>query len=112
MADSSVTTESLSLPLKGVIEDIGGSNMAANIQERLKRDFLANEGTKPVGGVVRRAIPASLMYYENGFERWKDVTAGPQFYQTRVEIELLEHYGAQIVELIEPGSLLIDLGSG
>jgi len=86
--------------------------MVSHIHERLKRDFLANEGTKLVGGVPRRAIPASLMYYENGFERWRDVTSGPQFYQTRVEIELLEHYGAQIVELIEPGSLLIDLGSG
>ncbi|KAL4994226.1 hypothetical protein BDV10DRAFT_197702 [Aspergillus recurvatus] len=58
------------------------------------------------------ALPDLLLWDEQGLRYFEDVTYCPSYYLTREEIGLLEKYSLQIAARIEPGSMLVELGSG
>jgi uncharacterized SAM-dependent methyltransferase len=58
------------------------------------------------------ALPDLLLWDEQGLRYFEDVTYCPSYYLTREEIGLLEKYSLQIAEHIQPGSMLVELGSG
>lgn len=57
-------------------------------------------------------MPSLLLWNEQGLRYFEDVTYSPSYYLTNEEIGLLEKNKYQIAERIEPGSMLVELGSG
>lgn len=58
------------------------------------------------------ALPDLLLWDEQGLRLFEDVTYCPSYYLTREEIGLLENHRLQIADHIQPGSMLVELGSG
>ncbi|KAL4868382.1 hypothetical protein BDV12DRAFT_197257 [Aspergillus spectabilis] len=58
------------------------------------------------------ALPDLLLWDEQGLKFFEDVTYCPSYYLTREEIRLLGIHRIQIANRIQPGSMLIELGSG
>ncbi|KAF3931489.1 hypothetical protein ABW19_dt0204861 [Dactylella cylindrospora] len=48
----------------------------------------------------------------HGLGMWYQLTHSPTYYQTSDEILLLQKYASEITKLIQPGSIIIDLGCG
>lgn len=59
-----------------------------------------------------RAIPPKFFYDSRGSELFDLICTTPEYYPTRTETGILEHYGARMAELCGPSSVLIELGSG
>lgn len=57
-------------------------------------------------------MPSLLLWDEQGLRYFEDVTYSPSYYLTNEEIALLEKNKYKIAERIEPGSMLVELGSG
>lgn len=58
------------------------------------------------------AMPDLLLWDEKGLQYFEDVTYTPSYYLTDEEIGILEEQKYQIAQYIQPGSMLIELGSG
>lgn len=59
-----------------------------------------------------RTLPSLLLWDEQGLKGFEEVTYAPQYYLTNTEIELLEKHSQAIAQSIEPGTILLELGSG
>ncbi|KAI9879049.1 MAG: hypothetical protein M1830_009745 [Pleopsidium flavum] len=59
-----------------------------------------------------KSMPTLLLYDEVGLQLFEDITYLEEYYLTNAEINVLESYGDQIAQRIQPGSLVIELGSG
>jgi len=60
----------------------------------------------------QRAIPPKFFYDAHGSELFDLICTTPEYYPTRTETSILEHFGAQMAELIGRSCALIELGSG
>lgn len=58
------------------------------------------------------ALPDLLLWDEQGLQYFEDVTYCLSYYLTREEIGLLETHRLQIADRIQPGTILLELGSG
>ena len=59
-----------------------------------------------------RSIPPKFFYDRRGSELFDAICRLPEYYLTRVEIEILKTRAREIARLIGPGAVLIELGSG
>lgn len=59
-----------------------------------------------------RRMPTLLLYDEHGLRLFEDITYLEEYYLTSAEIETLTTHAEAIARLIEPGSQVIELGSG
>lgn len=59
-----------------------------------------------------RRMPTLLLYDEKGLQLFEDITYLEEYYVTNAEIEVLTTHAEAIARLIEPGSQVIELGSG
>ncbi|KAK4546669.1 hypothetical protein LTR36_001887 [Oleoguttula mirabilis] len=59
-----------------------------------------------------RTFPSLLLWDEQGLKGFEEVTYSPHYYLTNTEIELLEKHGHAIAQIIKPGTILLELGSG
>ncbi len=59
-----------------------------------------------------RKMPTLLLYDEEGLQLFEDITYLEEYYLTNAEIETLTTHAEAIAGLIEPGSQVIELGSG
>lgn len=66
---------------------------------------------RPKIGEEKR-MPTLLLYDDVGLQLFEDITYLDEYYLTNAEIKVLEEYGDQIAQWIQPGSLMIELGSG
>jgi uncharacterized SAM-dependent methyltransferase len=82
--------------------------MQMTLQLELEKKFLWKNGKFQ----RERVMPASVLHDEKGLEMWQLMNRLPGYYQTRDEIELLEKNGKELVEHLENGVALVDLGSG
>lgn len=60
----------------------------------------------------RKAIPARWFYDHRGSQLFEEITALPEYYPTRAEIEILTDHGAEIGARTGEGRALIDFGAG
>jgi dimethylhistidine N-methyltransferase len=60
----------------------------------------------------RKRMSAKWFYDARGSELFESICEQPEYYPTRQEIALLQSVAPQIARYIEPGSTLIELGSG
>ncbi len=91
----------------GQVVDIGGSEMRNFVETRLKRCLTAvhKPGQPPT-------LPDELLYDEDGLLIWNDIIEIPEFYQTQDEIEIFERNAVELVQRVQPGVTMIDLGAG
>ncbi|KAL1303525.1 hypothetical protein AAFC00_006900 [Neodothiora populina] len=70
-------------------------------------------GLSPVNG-GEKSLPTLLLYDENGLKLFEKITYLDEYYLTRQEIYVLEHYAERIADRIalKPGSIIVELGSG
>ncbi|KAI0478799.1 hypothetical protein GGR56DRAFT_342530 [Xylariaceae sp. FL0804] len=59
-----------------------------------------------------RKLPTLLLYDEHGLQLFEEITYLDEYYLTNDEICLLQQSATAIAEQIDPGSLVIELGSG
>ena len=94
-----------SVPHIGAVIDIGGSNVEI-LKHMLEESLLGkNNQQQPL-------LPSAIMSDDVGLQIWSEITHAPEYYQTRVEIDLLKQHGAEIAQNIPSGCTVIDLGSG
>lgn len=58
------------------------------------------------------AMPDLLLWDEKGLRYFEDVTYLPSYYLTNEEIGLLERNKYRIAKRFQPGTMLVELGSG
>lgn len=59
-----------------------------------------------------RTLPSLLLWDEQGLKHFEKVTYNQQYYLTNAEIDILEAHSETIADQIEPGTMLLELGSG
>ncbi|KAK8017067.1 hypothetical protein PG993_015256 [Apiospora rasikravindrae] len=59
-----------------------------------------------------RTLPSLLLWNERGLKLFEELTYAPEYYLTNTEIALLEAHSREIAQTIEPGTILLELGSG
>ncbi|KAJ4379613.1 hypothetical protein N0V86_004794 [Didymella sp. IMI 355093] len=69
------------------------------------------KGLKPEDG-GEKTLPTLLLYDEAGLRLFEKITYLDEYYLTNAEIEVLEAYAEQIARRVQPGSVLVELGSG
>ena len=65
----------------------------------------------PANGQEKR-MPTLLLYDEKGLKLYEKITYLEEYYLANAEIETLNTHAEAIARLIQPGSQLIELGSG
>jgi uncharacterized SAM-dependent methyltransferase len=69
------------------------------------------QGLRPADG-GEKTLPTLLLYDEAGLKLFEQITYLDEYYLTNAEIEVLETYADHIAERIQPGSIVVELGSG
>ncbi|MCW1382665.1 L-histidine N(alpha)-methyltransferase [Novosphingobium sp. KCTC 2891] len=59
-----------------------------------------------------KAIPARWFYDARGSQLFEAITVQPEYYPTRAETEILAGQGADFAELVGPGRVVVEFGSG
>ncbi|KAI5255284.1 hypothetical protein E4T42_01870 [Aureobasidium subglaciale] len=57
-------------------------------------------------------FPSLLLWDEKGLQHFEAITHSPEYYLTNCEIDLLEKHSTELATQIEPGSVILELGSG
>ena len=70
------------------------------------RDVVAGLSKMP------KSLPCKYYYDEAGSRLFDRICRLAEYYPTRCEMEILDRHAASIMELVEPGSVLIEYGSG
>jgi dimethylhistidine N-methyltransferase len=60
----------------------------------------------------RRQIPPKYFYDKEGSRLFDAICQLPEYYPTRAEIGLLKHHGAEMVQYMGEGGVLVEFGSG
>ena len=71
-----------------------------------RRDVLAGLAKTP------KSLPCKYFYDEAGSRLFDRICRLAEYYPTRCETAILERHASAIMELVEPGSVLIEYGSG
>jgi len=97
------------------------SNTSADVRAKIvdirrdKKDHsLASEiysGLRPGNGGEKR-LPTLLLYDEKGLKLFEKITYLDEYYLTNAEIEVLERHADDIAQQLQPGSIVLELGSG
>lgn len=95
------------LPDHGDVVDIGGSSLSIEVAQKLERALTANFGPMAIP-----SFPDELLYDDVGLQIWGELIFTKDFYQTHDEIRLLDKHGRELVDRLEDGVVIIDLGAG
>ena len=71
-----------------------------------RHDVIAGLSARP------KRIPPKYFYDARGAQLFQAITASPEYYLTRCELEILRERAHEIGHLLPPGSALIEIGSG
>jgi dimethylhistidine N-methyltransferase len=86
--------------LKLVNRDAGGVDLA------FRGDVLAGLAAS------QKAVPARWFYDDAGSQLFEDITRLPEYYPTRAETAILSGRSGEIADLIGPGRVVVEFGSG
>ena len=65
-----------------------------------------------LGTAGQKQLPPSYLYDELGSALFEAITLVPEYGLTRADARLLKHHATEIANIITPGSLVAELGSG
>ncbi len=76
--------------------------------------FLPAIASEVMDGLARqpRRLPSKLFYDARGSELFEEITQLPEYYLTRTEQEILQHYAGEIAEAAGSNLTLVELGAG
>ncbi len=77
-----------------------------HLEDDISSEVLAGLSADP------KKIPSRFLYDERGSALFEDITKTPEYYLTRVEIDLLRTRAQDITRLIKPKTALVEFGSG
>ncbi len=60
----------------------------------------------------QKSIPCKLLYDKRGSELFERICETDEYYITRTELAIMESHAAEMTELLGPGCMLIEYGSG
>jgi dimethylhistidine N-methyltransferase len=60
----------------------------------------------------RKSLPCKYLYDERGSQLFDSICELDEYYPTRTEMQIMHQYGAEMADLLGPGCLLIEYGSG
>lgn len=60
----------------------------------------------------RKRLPSKYFYDERGSHLFEEITALPEYYPTRAELEILDTQKAAIAGVLAPDAVLVEFGSG
>lgn len=69
------------------------------------------EGLNSANG-TGKTLPTMLLYDEKGLQLYEEITYLDEYYLTNTEIEILTEHASAMAQTIEPGTKLVELGSG
>ena len=92
-----------------LIVDVRQDKTELSISASIRDDLLSGLG-KDVEG--EKQLPEMLLWDEEGHKLFEEVNARPQYYVHHDEITLLKEHGKEIVQLLEPEAMIVELGSG
>lgn len=72
----------------------------------IERDVLAGLARRP------RRLPSKYFYDARGSELFEEITQQPEYYLTRVELDLLESMGAEMACIVGSHAHVVEYGSG
>ncbi len=78
----------------------------SHTQDDLRQAVLTGLSKNP------KSIPPKFFYDERGSQLFDAICELPEYYPTRAEMAILQSHIQDIAQLIEPQSLLVELGSG
>ncbi|KIW67466.1 hypothetical protein, variant [Phialophora macrospora] len=81
----------------------------------IQSDAAKNELSKDTVESLKRepsSFSSLLLWNEHGLKPFEAVTYAPEYYLTNCEIELLQRHSRKIADRVEPGSVIVELGSG
>ncbi|KAI0172946.1 histidine-specific methyltransferase [Hypoxylon sp. FL1284] len=125
MAGDVETLRATPLAYPGANVDDTGPSLAPRIQHRQIDIIDVRAGGRPldlkepirkgmrepdVKGL--RSLPSLLLWDEQGLRYFEEVTYAPEYYLTNTEIDLLRKHSLRLVRNIEPGTIILELGSG
>ncbi|KAK7543299.1 C-type lectin protein [Phyllosticta citricarpa] len=92
----------------------GLSNNIVNIRGDANGNSLLDDALKGlhVEDGAEKTLSTILLYDEIGLRLFEKITYLEDYYLTNAEIEVLETYADHIADRIQPGSILLELGSG
>ena len=92
--------------LSNVVEiyDIRRGKDESSLREEILKGL-----TKPLG---QKNLTTILCYDEPGLKIFEDITYLEEYYLTNAEIDVLHAYSCRLADRIEPGSIIVELGSG
>lgn len=77
------------------------------VDERFRDDVIRGFAARP-----QRTIPACWFYDRRGSELFEGITMLPEYYPFRTEVSLLERHCHEVFDLIGPGRVIVEFGSG
>ena len=87
------------------IIDIRQAAFGVSLVDEIRRKLSPGKGQE-------RRMPTLLLYDEEGLQLFEEITYLEEYYLTNAEIETLTTHAEAIARLIEPGSQVIEMGSG
>lgn len=87
------------------IVDIRQGGFDISLVNEIRRNINPGKGHE-------RRMPTLLLYDEKGLKLYEKITYLQEYYLTNAEIETLNTHAETIASLIQPGSQVIELGSG
>jgi dimethylhistidine N-methyltransferase len=60
----------------------------------------------------RKTLPCKLFYDERGSHLFEDICRLPEYYPTRVELQIMLEHGDEMAEAVGPQPLIVEYGSG
>lgn len=88
--------------------DIGGGSNPETYKTLINENIFWKDGKRH----WQRLLPSPLLSDDTGLQLWSQINRLPHYYQTNDEVELLDHYGPEIVQHFAAGSTIVDLGAG
>ncbi|KAI9728051.1 MAG: hypothetical protein M1834_007865 [Cirrosporium novae-zelandiae] len=79
------------------------------VEETLLEDLI--KGLHPENG-KEKTFPTLLLYDQLGLKLFEDITYLDEYYLTNAEIEVFQRHAEDIANKIQPGTRIIELGSG
>jgi L-histidine Nalpha-methyltransferase len=79
---------------------------AAEAESSFARDVIAGLTARP------KRLSPKYFYDQAGAQLFEDITALPEYYLTRCELEILRERAPEMARFFPPGSALIEFGSG
>lgn len=87
------------------IIDIRSETFESSILEDIKRGLRAPDGRE-------KTLPTLLLYDTQGLKLFEQITYLEEYYLTNAEIDVLTNYADEIAKRIQPGGIVVELGSG